>query len=145
MPKLADSNVRLALTVSTHGFHRASRAWFEGIEAADQVVFCRATQQSYLRLLTTAEVLAPYGIEPLSNAKAWAAYEGWVDGESVSFVDEPRGTGVCWKAFAVRATASPKLWMDAYLAAFAHSGGYQLVSTDKGFKQFKGLDLQVLA
>ncbi|MCC6763894.1 MAG: PIN domain-containing protein [Deltaproteobacteria bacterium] len=143
--KLADSNVWLALTVSTHGFHRASRAWFDGIGAVDQVMFCRATQQSFLRLLTTAEVLAPYGIEPLSNAQAWAAYEGWLDGGSVSFVDEPRGTDLCWKALAVRATASPKLWMDAYLAAFALSGGYQLVTTDRAFKRFKGLRLQVLA
>jgi hypothetical protein len=34
--------------------------------------------------------------------------------------------------------------MDAYLAAFAMSGQQQLVTTDKGFKQFKGLDLLVL-
>ena len=41
--------------------------------------------------------------------------------------------------------ASPKLWMDAYLAAFTVAGGYQLVTTDKGFKQFKGLDILVLS
>jgi len=35
--------------------------------------------------------------------------------------------------------------MDAYLAAFAFAGGHQLVTTDKGFKQFKGLDLVVLS
>jgi toxin-antitoxin system PIN domain toxin len=145
MPKLADSNVWLALTVSTHGFHRTSRTWFDGIEAAEQVMFCRFTQQSYLRLLTTAEVLAPYGIDPLSNAQAWAAYEGWFDSESVGFADEPRNTESYWKSLATRATASPKLWMDAYLAAFAMSGGYQLVTTDNGFKQFKSLDLRVLA
>jgi predicted nucleic acid-binding protein len=38
-----------------------------------------------------------------------------------------------------------KLWADAYLAAFAMSAGHQLVTTDKGFKQFKGLDVLVLS
>jgi predicted nucleic acid-binding protein len=35
--------------------------------------------------------------------------------------------------------------MDAYLAAFAMAGGYQLVTADKAFKQFKGLDPRVLS
>jgi toxin-antitoxin system PIN domain toxin len=144
MPKLADSNVWLALTLSKHGFHRVSREWFDRMKAGDPVLFCRATQQSYLRLLTTAEVLAPYGIAPLSNAHAWTAYEGWLGSGSVAFMDEPRGLDSHWKKFAARDAASPKLWMDAYLVAFAMAGGYQLVTTDRGFKQYRGLDLQVL-
>lgn len=39
---------------------------------------------------------------------------------------------------------SPKLWMDAYLAAIAITGGFQLLTTDQGFKQFAGLDLILL-
>jgi predicted nucleic acid-binding protein len=34
--------------------------------------------------------------------------------------------------------------MDAYLAAFALAGGYQFLTTDKAFKQFKRLDVIVL-
>ena len=59
MPKLADSNIWLALTLSKHRFHQASLAWLDRLHAGELVVFCRSTQQSYLRLLTTAEVLAP--------------------------------------------------------------------------------------
>ncbi len=44
----------------------------------------------------------------------------------------------------MRDTASPKIWMDAYLAAFALAGGYQMVTTDAAFKQFRGLDLLLL-
>jgi len=43
-----------------------------------------------------------------------------------------------------RRNALPKVWMDAFLAAFAMTGGYQLVTTDRAFKQFKGLDVLVL-
>jgi predicted nucleic acid-binding protein len=49
-----------------------------------------------------------------------------------------------WQQFAVRDAASPKLWMDAYLTAFAQAGGYRLVTTDAAFKQFAGLDLVLL-
>jgi predicted nucleic acid-binding protein len=35
--------------------------------------------------------------------------------------------------------------MNAYLAAFAMAVNCQLVTTDKAFKQFKGLDLLVLS
>jgi predicted nucleic acid-binding protein len=45
---------------------------------------------------------------------------------------------------AVRGTASPKLWMDAYLAAFALAGRYAMVTTDAAFRQFRGLDLLIL-
>jgi predicted nucleic acid-binding protein len=34
--------------------------------------------------------------------------------------------------------------MDAYLAAFAFAGGYRMVTTDAAFKQFRGLDLELL-
>lgn len=34
--------------------------------------------------------------------------------------------------------------MDAYLAAFAIAGGFQFVTTDKDFKQFKGLNPVIL-
>lgn len=141
---LADSNIWLALTLSKHTFHSAARRWFDGLKGDDVAVFCRSTQQSYLRLLTTAEVLAPYGVLPLSNAKAWATYEGWIATGRVSFMGEPGEVDSCWKGLAVRETCSPKLWMDAYLAAFATAGGYRLVTTDRGFRQFKGLDLEVV-
>lgn len=34
--------------------------------------------------------------------------------------------------------------MDAYLAAFAMAGGYRMVTTDRAFRQFQGLDLVLL-
>jgi len=46
---------------------------------------------------------------------------------------------------AVRKTASPKLWMDAYLAAFALRGNLVCVTTDDAFKQFKSLNAIVLS
>lgn len=58
--------------------------------------------------------------------------------------EEPAGLERRWQELALRETASPKLWMDAYLAAFALAGGYRLVTTDRAFRQFTGLDLILL-
>ena len=141
---LADSNVWLALALSKHAFHSAARGWLERQTRREAVLFCRATQQSFLRLLTTKAVLAPYGIPAVSNKAAWSAYEGLLADERIAWAEEPRGLESSWKRLAGGPRASPKLWMDAYLAAFAISGGYQLVTTDLAFKQFKELDLFVL-
>lgn len=141
---LADSNIWLALALSKHSFHSAAQAWLENLSPPETVLFCRSTQQSFLRLLTTQAVLAPYGVPPLSNKAAWSAYEGFLADERISWADEPRGLEATWKKLASRKTPSPKLWMDAYLAAFAIAGRHRLATTDTAFKQFKGLDLLVL-
>jgi uncharacterized protein len=67
-----------------------------------------------------------------------------LDDPRIHFAQEPNDLYARWTLFADVRTASPKLWMDAYLAAFAVAGGYRLVTTDKAFKQFKGLNVLVL-
>jgi toxin-antitoxin system PIN domain toxin len=142
---LADSNVWLALALSKHAFHLVTHAWFDRQKAPASVLFCRSTQQSFLRLLTTRAVLALYDTPPLSNQSAWGVYESLQADQRISWTAEPRGLETLWKKLTSGSRPSPKLWMDAYLAAFALTGEYQLVTTDKAFKQFRGLDLLVLS
>jgi toxin-antitoxin system PIN domain toxin len=142
---LCDSNVWLALALSKHVHHTIAREWLETVEETASVLFCRATQQTFLRLLTNAAVLRPYGNPPLTNREAWSAYEAFLIDDRIVFrADEPAGLEPFWKELAGRGTSSPKLWMDAYLAAFALAGQYRMVTTDAAFRQFRGLDLQVL-
>jgi toxin-antitoxin system PIN domain toxin len=142
---LADSNVWLALALSKHTFHRSVQRWLTRQKPGQPVLFCRATQQSLLRLLTTKEVLDLYGIAALNNKSAWSVYEGFLKDQRIGWAEEPRGLEVTWKSLAGHSKPSPKLWMDAYLAAFALSGNFQFVTTDKAFKQFKELDLLILS
>ena len=88
--------------------------------------------------------MAPYRIPPLTNKAAWALYENLRADERVASAEEPQGLEAVWKKLASVGTVSPKLWMDAYLAAFAIAGGHELVTTDNDFKQFKGLEVLVL-
>ena len=140
---LVDTSVWVALIVDNHQFNAVTRAWLAEREQSATAAFCRAIQQSLLRLLTTAAVFPPHE-RPMTNAQAWAAYHALVADERVSFAEEPAGVEAVWERLASRRSASPKLWMDAYLAAFAIAGGYQFVTTDRGFRQHEGLDLLVL-
>jgi toxin-antitoxin system PIN domain toxin len=142
---LCDSNVWLALALSKHVHHRAARAWLETISDPDSILFCRATQQSFLRLLTNASVLGLYGNPPLTNRQAWKAFDALMaDDRIVLRTEEPPGLSERWKKFSLRDEASPKLWMDAYLAAFAAAGRHQMVTTDSAYRQFSGLALEIL-
>jgi uncharacterized protein len=142
---LCDSNVWLALALSRHVHHAVAREWLDSVADPASVAFCRATQHTLLRLLTNPAVLSPYGNLPLTNRQAWAVYEALLADDRISFrADEPAGLAAHWERYALRDTASPKLWMDAYLAAFALAGGYRMVTTDAAFKQFRGLGLELL-
>jgi uncharacterized protein len=142
---LADSNIWLALALSKHIFHDVASTRFAARRPRERVAFCRVTQLSFLRLLTTGAVTEPYGVPALSNAAAWALYERFRDQKRVTFLEEPSSIDSIWQEIADRPTASPKLWMDAYLAAFAIAGRHRLVTTDSAFRQFSKLDLQVLS
>jgi toxin-antitoxin system PIN domain toxin len=142
---VADTNFWIALSLSRHVFHAAARDWFDRQVTPNSVLFCRSTQQSLLRLLTTEAVMRPYAIPPLTNAAAWKLYTALLGDRRIDWASEPDNVEAHWNAVGARDTISPKLWMDAYLAAFAIAGGHQLVTTDKAFKQFKRLDAVVLA
>jgi toxin-antitoxin system PIN domain toxin len=143
---LADTNFWLALTLSRHVFHPAARDWFASQSAPSAVLFCRATQQSLLRLLTTEAVTRPYGVEPMSNGQAWEVYHGLRTERRVGWAAEPDPAAVDarWKSLAAGDTPSPKLWMDAYLAAFALVANHGFVTTDRAFTQFSDLDATIL-
>src|SRR5687768_1441441 len=93
MKKLVDSNVWLALTLTKHVFHATAQEWLASRTEKGEVLFCRATQQSFLRLLTTRAVLGAYGNPPLSNGEAWEVYEGYCADKRITEVEEPSNLG----------------------------------------------------
>jgi toxin-antitoxin system PIN domain toxin len=142
---LLDSSVWLAVSVSGHVHHSVARGWFGGVQSPDRILFCRSAQLSFLRLLTTSAFQAAHGDPALNNDQAWIVFDALVgDDRVVVEKDEPEGLESYWRQYAGRTSASPKVWMDAYLAAFAAAGGHRLVTLDKDFRQFDGLDLLLL-
>ena len=143
---LFDTNVWLAALFTTHPFHTLAQQALQQATPAEPALLCRATQQSFLRLASTPALLKVYGAEGLSNRDALVALDALQVLVQVSWRDEPPGTFALWRTFATRDTASPKVWMDAYLAAFAVAGKLRLVTLDRDFKNFvpQGLDLTLL-
>lgn len=143
---LIDTNVWIAAMFTTHPFHKQARRALHELTPAQPAVFCRSTQQSFLRLASTPTLLKAYGAEGLTNRDALAALDALLALPQVCQREEPPGVATLWHRLASRDTASPKLWMDAYLAAFAIRGALRMVSLDHDFKSFKphALDLVLL-
>lgn len=140
---LFDSNVWIALAMSAHPGHAPAKAAFRAASPGRPALFCRATQQSLLRMLSTPKITAPYGVT-MTNRDALALYDAIAPLPAVGYADEPAGVGPQWRALADLPTSSPKRWMDAYLAAFAIAGGLTMVTLDVAFASFPGLAVQVL-
>lgn len=139
MTYLPDVNYWLALAFEAHAHHPLAKAWFD--KASDQSVFCRLTQLGFLRLATNPKA---FGDEAVTLVDAWRLYDALITDPRIVFVDEPPNLPLLWRGFTQRQAYSPKVWNDAYLAAFAISAGYGLTTFDQGFKQYNGL-LNVLS
>jgi toxin-antitoxin system PIN domain toxin len=140
MPTLCDINFLLAACYQRHAHHPAALEW---LNAQDElsILICRNTQLGLLRLLCNVSVM---GQDVCSLARAWAIYDEIIADERFDFSTEPEGLERFLRQFTSAGTISPKLWQDAYLAAFACSTRAHLVTFDQGFKQYKGLKLTLL-
>lgn len=131
---LPDVNVWLALASRRHIHSQICSAWLSSIDSGP-VVFCRVSQMGLLRLLTTEAVM---GEDILSSRDAWRAYQAMLGDERVSFAPEPFSLEPAWRKLTVQDRPAPKAWTDAYLSAFAHTGGMQLVTLDRAMLAIAG-------
>lgn len=137
---LPDVNVWLALTFDSHIHHPAAKKWFDALSGA-LCYFCRITQQGYLRLATNPQA---FGKHALTLVDAWQEYDTFQSDVRVSYLAEPAQLEAHWRGFTQKQSYSPKLWNDAYLAAFARAAGLELVSFDKGLAQYPGVTCKIL-
>ena len=140
MPSLCDVNVLLAVCYDGHTHHPHALAWLDKQEDLE-VVLCRNTQLGLLRLLSNPVAM---GKDVCTMEKAWSYYDEIVQDTRFEFMTEPEGLESFLRFYSSSGQSSPKLWQDAYLAAFARGGKIKLVTFDRGFKKFKGLQLSLL-
>lgn len=134
----------MALAFGTHPHHAAARRAFEAADSAHPAAFCRATQQTFLRLVTTAAVQKLFASPAISNDEAWKKWEQLIKLPQVVWLDEPNGLAILWQKYARLSSASPKVWMDAYLAALARGHDIPLVTLDKDFAKFTDVSVNYL-
>ena len=137
---LADVNVLLALLVVHHQHHRLAFKWFEGL-AAGHVGLCRIVQLALIRLLGNPSIMGSHAMPAIA---AFEAIQMLLEDERVQFIIEPPEIDYHFPKLLLYPTPTGKLVTDAYLAAFAIGSSRQLVTLDRGFRQFKGLDCKIL-
>jgi uncharacterized protein len=125
-------NVWIALTYARHVHHEVARVWFEALDMEERVCFCRFTQLSLLRLLTTEAVMGAE--EVMTQAQAWEAYDLWLADSRILFLEEPSNLDPIFRSLSRLRHPNPKTWSDSYLAAFAIGSGLRLVTFDQGFQ-----------
>ena len=134
-----DANVWLALLWSRHIHSERAKAWFDNA-AEEQFLFCRFTQITVLRLLTTEAVMRN---DTKSMAEAWILWDRiWAD-DRVTFLPEPHDLEKEFRSRSNFPSWSPKVWADAYLLAFTSVAGLKLVTFDQALKS-RGVDVLVL-
>lgn len=144
MPEqLFDTNVWIASVFPSHGAHQRAQQALQLATPARRAIFCRSTQQSFLRLASTPAILKAYGAEGMTNHDSLLLLRALLDLPQVGQCKEQDGVEALWQRLASRNTASPKVWMDAYLAAFAIGGGLRLVTLDHDFKSYQSLGLKL--
>jgi len=134
-----DANVWLALVWSRHVHSERARSWFEQA-GEEQFFFCRFTQITVQRLLTTDQIMGP---DTKTMSEAWSLWDRiWAD-TRIAFLPEPDDLEKEFRSRSRLSSRSPKVWADAYVLAFAAVAGLKLVTFDRALLS-RGSDVLVL-
>lgn len=133
-----DVNVWFALAVADHPHNSSAIVWWN--EESSLVGFSRLTQLGLLRLLTTGSAM---GGRPLTNKEAWDVYDGFLADNRVRVFPEVPALDDLFRSHSAVRQASPKLWVDAYLAAHAAANEATLVTFDRALASY-GIECRIL-
>lgn len=81
---------------------------------------------------------------PKSQAEAWQIYDALRGAPGVEWAGEPEGLEAEWRRLSSRTSASTARWPDDCLAAWARLLNFRVVTFDAGFKDYPGLQLELL-
>jgi len=102
---------------------------------------CRFVQLGVMRLLANPAIMAGHAIAPVAS---WKLIATLLEDERVEYLPEPHDLDIAMPSFLQYAIPTGKLIGDAYLAAFAVASGLRLVTLDRGFPQFRNVEVQLL-
>lgn len=126
MTALIDVGVWLAAIWGRHTHHSAAATWLDTPHG--DLLMCRVTQTSLLRLLSNPSVMQE---DVLTRSAAWRVIDQVLADERVVWADEPADLEPVFRVLSARDETSHKLWTDDYLAAFAQTSGAELATLDR--------------
>jgi hypothetical protein len=123
-----DVNVWLALNYEKHVHSPSAVRWYKSLDPAAILIFCRHTQLGLFRLLSSEVVLNE---DVKRQSECWGIFDRWIESGEALLLQEPQHLDRPLRARTSAAAVSPKLWADAYLAAFAVAAGLTLATFDR--------------
>ena len=138
---LPDLNVWLALAWPGHSHHRQALQYWEG-QAAERVLFCTVTALGLIRLVCQPKLM---GTAVKSSAEASGVLEAFCRQPGVSLAAPEHDEWQEFHHLLRSADLPPRLCIDAYLAALAIANGWRLVSFNRDFERFHGLQRLLLS
>lgn len=136
MGDLLDINVWLALGDADHIHNLAAQTYWTG-PAHSQLWFCRHTALGFKRLMCQPAML---GERALTTLQSFEAYQVIRQQARVDLMMDPLELESTWMGLAQQSPWPPRMWPHAYLASFAIAANLRLVSFDRDFFRFEGLN-----
>jgi uncharacterized protein len=133
---LLDINIWLALAAASNRHHKPAQSYWQ-TKASGRIWFCRHTALGVKRLLGQRAVM---GEQTQTTAECWATWQTLMRMPSVALMTEPANLEICLTELVRQSSWPGKMWSDAYLAAFAIAANLRLVSFDRDFARFPGLN-----
>ena len=137
---LPDLNVWLALAWPDHNRHLEAVQYWEQ-RAREQVLFCTVTALGLVRLVCQSKVM---GAAVKTPQEASALLEAFCRQPGVSLAAAERSGWEVFHQLLREQNLPARLCTDAHLAALAIANGWRLVSFDRDFERFAGLDRLLL-
>jgi toxin-antitoxin system PIN domain toxin len=141
MAFLADVNLLVALLHARHSLAHAAADWVDRQATPSSILLCRVAQMGVLRILTNPAWMKE---DTLTAARVWSAWERLLGDERFAASNEPTGIDREWRRVTESLPAGKCAETDAYLAAFAIAGGHRIATFDRGFRRFRGVDVELL-
>lgn len=139
--KLPDVNVLLYATNAASPAHEHARDWLtSAIDAAEGVGFAWIALVGFLRLSTKRGIFET----PLRVEEAIATANDWFAAPRVRLLEPAERHWSLLSRLLIGAGTAGNLTNDAHLASIAIEHGATLVSYDRDFERFAGLDFELL-
>lgn len=135
---LVDANVLLYAVNTDAPHHEASRRWLDdSLSGAATVGFAWLPLLAFLRLVTKSELFP----SPLTPAQAFDRVDAWLSSPAAVIVEPTARHASLVRGFLEEVGSGGNLVNDAHLAALSVEHGGRVVSFDRNFARFSGVEL----
>jgi toxin-antitoxin system PIN domain toxin len=138
---LVDANFLIALLHNRHASYERALRWLDSQDAEGEILLCRVAQMAALRILTNPAFLKE---DVLTAAAVWDGWDLVLTDSRFAQVQEPYRLEAEWRLLTRALPAGRSVETDTYFAAFARAGGHCLLTFDRGFRRFRGLEVEIL-